>query len=256
MNPTTSAQALAQLESAQASAKSPDAIYGDVSASLGLPQAQQQVSGLRQAITNTTNLLNTVAPSVYGRTQNSLVTSSQAGRQIQNEEAPIQSKLSGLNTSEGNAASDLSNLQSQAGTLTSLKQSGQESSLTNLEDIYKNLYGQEQDSAAAALKKEEDAEQAREFNVSQQNSLTKSSSSGGLTATQQAAADKAAGVQNTVKSIQTNLVKSAGGDGYVSPQSYQSAANDFVQSGAGTIKDFNNYFSYLKNPANGYYFKV
>lgn len=242
---TTSAGALSALQSAQGSQQSGQQILQGQEQSLGIPGEQQQVSGLRQAITNTTNLLNNVAPSVYGRTQGSLETTAQAGREIQNETAPIQSKLAGLNSSDSQAESDLNTNLSRAGTQAQLQQTDQQNQLGYLEDLYKSLYGKEQDAASSA-------ESAREFNVSQANGVAKSSSSGGLTAAQQQANDAAAKTQQTVQSIQANLTKSAGGDGYVSPQSYAAAASDFVQSG-GNIKDFNNYFSYLKNPTNAYY---
>lgn len=185
MNPTTSAQALGNVENFTKSMQSPDQIYGQESQSLGVPAAQQQVSGLRQAITNTTNLLNNVAPSVMGRTQNSLVTAAQAGRQIQNEQAPIQQKLAGLNTSESNAASDLSSLLSRASELSNLKVQGQNDKLTGLKNIYDALFGKEQAAASAKADAAKLAEQEREFNATNsldRQKLAMSANSGGLTA--------------------------------------------------------------------------
>lgn len=248
MQPTTSAAALGNLQQFQSSEKAPQDILSGQESSLGVPQAQAQVSGLRQAITNTTNLLNQVAPSVYGRTQNSLVTSAQAGRQIQNESAPIQTKLSGLNTSEANASADLNTNLSRAGTLAGLEQTGQSTKESNLMDIYKALYGQEQDTAAKQSDAAKQAEAVREFNVSQANSKA----SGGLTPAQIQANNDKAQTQATVGKITSNLQAVAGKDGYVSPQSYAAAASDFVKSG-GNVKDFNSYFGYLKNPQNPYY---
>lgn len=185
MNPTTSAQALGNVENFTKSMQSPDQIYGQESQSLGVPGAQQQVSGLRQAITNTTNLLNNVAPSVMGRTQNSLVTAAQAGRQIQNEQAPIQQKLAGLNTSESNAASDLSSLLSRASELSNLKVQGQNDKLTGLKNIYDALFGKEQAAASQKLEAQKLAEQAREFGITsnqEQQKINQAGSGGGLTA--------------------------------------------------------------------------
>jgi hypothetical protein len=155
MQPTTSAQALQQLESAQSSAQNPADILSSQEQSLGVPQAQQQVSGLRQAITNTTNLLNQVAPSVYGRTANSLVTTAQAGRQIANEQAPISTNLNKEQTDYSGASSDLTNLLSQASTRAGLQETGQENKIANLKDIYNALYGQESDAAKMAEQKYE-----------------------------------------------------------------------------------------------------
>lgn len=167
---TTSGQALQQLQSYQGTEKAPDQILQGQEQALGVPQAQQQVSGLRQAITNTTNLLNQVAPSVYGRTENSLVTDAQATRQIGNEQAPIQTKLGGLNTSYDNANSDLETNLSRAGTLAGLEAQGQTSKESSLKDIYSALYGQEQDAAKMA-------EQQREADLSA--STARATSSGG-----------------------------------------------------------------------------
>lgn len=238
MTPTTSADALSQLESYQNTEKAPQDILSGQETALGVPGQQQQVSGLRQAITNTTNLLNQVAPSVYGRTQNSLVTTAQAGRQIGNEEAPIQSKLSGLNTAEGNAASDLNTNLSRAGTLASLEQQGQSTKESNLKDLYTALYGQEQDKAKADSDAAAQAEQAREFNVSQSNKGA-SGGSGGLSPAQQKAMDQSQTLQN-LQSVQ-------GGDKHVNEANWSKAMNDWIGAGY-SAADFVKNFGSFVNP--------
>lgn len=238
---TTSAGALSALQSAQGSQQSGTALLSGQEAALGVPQEQQQVSGLRTAITNTTNLLNNVAPSVYGRTQNSLETSAQAGAEINNEQAPISQELSTQNTNLTNQESDLSANESKATANANLEETDQQNQLSYLDNLYQNLYGSEQDQ----IKNQQNEQQI-------QNSAAAASNSGGLTAAQQLAQSQAASQQQTVNKIQSSLKASAGSDGYVSPQSYAAAASDYVQSG-GNIKDFNNYFSYLKNPQNPYY---
>lgn len=172
MNPaTTSAQALQNLQQFQSGMQKPEDILTGQEQQLGIPQAQTQVQGLRGAIQNTTNLLNNVAPSVYGRTQNSLETNAQASRNIQNEQAPLSATLDKQNTDYGNQENDLQNLLSRAGTLSTLKAQGQDSQLGYLKDIYSALYGQEQDSAKMA-------EQQREFDAAQATS--RASSGGGI----------------------------------------------------------------------------
>lgn len=146
-----SAQALQNLQAFQGQIKAPQDILKDQQTQLGVPQQQQQVSGLRQAITNTTNLLNQVAPSVYGRTQNSLVTSAQAGRQIQNEQAPIATNLNKQETDYTGANSDLDRALQQAAQASSLQVTGQQQQLDNLKSIYGAYYQQEQDAAAREL---------------------------------------------------------------------------------------------------------
>lgn len=152
---TTSGQALTNLQNFQSQMKSPTDILTQQQQQLGIPGQQQQVSGLRQAITNTTNLLNQVAPSVYGRTQNSLVTNAQAGRQIQNEQAPISTELQNQGQQYSGAQSDLDRALQQAAQMSSLQVSGNQQSLDNLKSIYGSLYQQEQDAAAHELQQQQ-----------------------------------------------------------------------------------------------------
>lgn len=159
MQPTTSSQALSNLQSFQQGMQKPEDILNSQEQALGVPAATQQVQGLRGAIQNTTTMLNNVAPSVYGRTQNSLETNAQANANIANEQAPISANLNKENTDYTNQESDLQNLLGKAGTLASLKTQGQDSQLGYLQNIYNDLYGSEQDSAKLA-------EQAREANLS------------------------------------------------------------------------------------------
>lgn len=170
--PTTSAQALQNLQSYQSSEKSPTDLLNSQEQQLGVPQAQQQVSGLRQAIQNTTNVLNNVAPSTYGRTQNSLVTDSQANAQIQNQEAPLNSQLDTENTQYGNAENDANNALSQASTLAQLEEQGQTGQEGYLQNIYSDLSASEQQQAAQALAQQQLAEQAREANLTASNAAS------------------------------------------------------------------------------------
>src|SRR3990167_3358955 len=154
--PKTADTALTDVQSYQTGMKQPGAILQEREQALGVPQAQQQVSGLRQAITNTTNLLNQIAPSVQGRTANSLVTSAQAGRMIANEQAPVQADLGRLGQQAGDAQSGLDNLLKQAQGEAGVAIEGQQQNVGNLQQIYQNIFGQQQFS-----------ESMRQFNVKQ-----------------------------------------------------------------------------------------
>lgn len=160
-----SQQALQNLQSFQGGMKSPTDMLTGAQQQYGVPQGIQQVSGLRQAITNTTNLLNHVAPSVYGRTADSLVTNAQAGRQISNEQAPIQTELGQQNTDYTNANSDLERNISQAHDQATLGLQGQDQQLGNLRTIYDSLYKQEQDALSQQLEQQKLAETKRQFNL-------------------------------------------------------------------------------------------
>lgn len=123
---------------------------------LGIPGAQQQVSGLRQAITNTTNLLNKISPAVQGRTANSLVNSAQANRITQNEQAPVQGQLSKLGQDYGLASADLSQLNTQAMNQANLANEGQQQKLSGLQSAF-----------GMANTQQQSAESVRQFNVGQ-----------------------------------------------------------------------------------------
>jgi hypothetical protein len=169
-----SQQALQELQTYQGSLQTPQQAMDAANQTLGVTGAQNNVSGLRSAVQNTTSLLGQVAPNVYGRTQNSLVTSAQAGRQIQNESAPLQTTLGketgDLNTAEDDYRTLVGQAQSQANNTLS----AQNSKLGFLQNIYEDLYGKEKDAAALA-------EERRQFDADQaykQAALKASSSSG------------------------------------------------------------------------------
>lgn len=174
----TSQQALGNLQNFQKNMQDPSQMQTAQETQLGVPQAQQQVSGLRQAITNTTNLLNNVPSSVMGRTGGSLVTSAQANAQIQNEQAPIAQNLNQQGTQLNNASSDLNTLLGQATTRTGLQEQGQQDKLGILKDIYTSLFGSEQAKASQKLEQQKLTEQAREANQSNATSRASIGASG------------------------------------------------------------------------------
>lgn len=251
---TTSDQALGNLQQFQSQMQSPDQMVQNAQQSVGLGAAQQQVSGLRQAITNTTNLLNNVAPSVMGRTENSLVTSAQANKQISNEQAPISQTLQKQSSDLTNASDDLKNLTAQADQIVQLKEAGQTQQLNALKDIYDSLsakekqqFDQQNAQAANALEQQKLAEQQREFNTSQQNKA--------LSPSEQKSLYDLQNQQNTVQGVQSltaSLSKVTGRDGYVSPQDYGKAKQAWAAQGFDPTK-FDAYFAKFRNPQNKYY---
>lgn len=80
----------------------------------GVPEMRQRVAGLNTTITNTQNALNSVDPSVTGRTQGSLVTEAQREKQVNNERAPIAQQLSDQNGALGTASNGLSDAEKNA----------------------------------------------------------------------------------------------------------------------------------------------
>lgn len=166
---TNSTQALNNLTSLQKNMQDPSQMQTAQEQQLGVPAAQQQVSGLRQAITNTTNLLNQIPSGVMGRTGGSLVTQAQANSQIQNEQAPVSQELNTMGTNLGNQTSDLNTLLSQATTKAGLEEQGQSDKLGLAKDIYTALLGKEQASASQKLEQQKLSEQEREFNLTPQS---------------------------------------------------------------------------------------
>jgi hypothetical protein len=144
----------------------PEADLQKEESNLGVQADQTQVTGLQGAIQNTTNILNQVAPSVMGRTANSLVTSAQADKQISNEQAPIQTNLTNDNNAYTAANTNYTNALGQAETMATADQTAQTNEQSYLQNIYNNLYTKEQNTDASNAAAAAAAEQAREFNAS------------------------------------------------------------------------------------------
>lgn len=181
MNPTTSQDALTQLQSIQAQSQDPNTILANQRQQLGVDAAQNTVTGLRGAINNTTQLLKQVAPSVMGRTGSSLVTNAQAGKQISNEQAPINQTLTDQGTQLGQDQSDLSDLDSKAQEAATGIYQGQQDKLSYAQNLYNALYQKEKDAQAESDAQAAQQEQIREYNASlaQKNSEDAASASSG-----------------------------------------------------------------------------
>lgn len=254
----TADQALGALQAYQAGERSGGDILGIKQQQMGVPGAQQQVSGLRQAITNTTNLLNQVAPSVYGRTQGSLVTDAQATRQIGNEQAPLNTQLNKESQDYTGANADLTMLNSRADQAAQLDMQSQAQRESGLGRIYDALYGREKDSAAAkaaadslALEQAKLNEQVRSNKAGEAISSRKT----GASAADLKYANDLANqqkVQGAVSSMTQALSRATGRDGYVSPNDYNAAKRAWAGQGLDP-NAFDQYLAGFRNPGNPYY---
>lgn len=168
MPPDTSQAALAQLQQTQSQSQDPNTILSNQRQQLGVQGAQDTVTGLRGAINNTTKLLKQVAPSVMGRTGNSLVTNAQATRQIGNEQAPIQQTLTDQGTQLGQDQQDLADLNSKAQEAATGIYQGQQDKISYAQNLYNTLYQKEKDAQAAAQAEADRQEQIRQFNAQQE----------------------------------------------------------------------------------------
>lgn len=178
MNQANSQQALTQLQNTQKTAQDPNTILSQQKQQLGVNAAQDTLTGLRGAINNTTKLLNQVAPSVMGRTGNSLVTQAQAGRIIQNEQAPISQNLTQENTQYNQGTQDLSTLEQRAQEAASGIYQGQQNKLSYMQNLYNTLFQREQTAQAAKQAAADRAEKIREFNASLAASRSAAASGG------------------------------------------------------------------------------
>jgi hypothetical protein len=133
--------------------QSPQQAFDQANAQYNIPQQNQQVQGLRQSVQNTQNLLSQIAPSVMGRTANSLVDNAQATRMIANEQAPLNATLSKENTDYANANQDYQNSLSEASQLANAELTGQSQKQSYLQGIYNDFYTQEQNAAQLAAEK-------------------------------------------------------------------------------------------------------
>lgn len=159
---------LQQLQNATSNTQNPYDLLTSREQALGVPQAQGQVSALRQAITNTTNLLNQIAPSVQGNVANSLVTAAQANQMIQNQSAPIQANLATLGQQSSDAQSAYQNLLSQAMNEANLQSQGQQTNISNLQNLFGDISSSEQAKNAAATQQQQIAMQQQQMVIQQQ----------------------------------------------------------------------------------------
>lgn len=160
----TSQQALGDLQATQAAAQNPNDILTAQRQQLGVNDAQNTLTGLRGAVDSTTKLLKSVAPSVMGRTSSSLVTNAQAGKQIQNEQAPISATLTDQGEAYNRGNEDLTKKQQQATEAANGIYQGQQDKMSYLQNIYNNLFQKEQAAEASRQAEANRQEQIRQFN--------------------------------------------------------------------------------------------
>lgn len=143
-----SADVLTQLRGFQANRRKPQDILIEEETKLGLPSAQQRLTGLRSAIGNTENLLRNVDPSVTGRTSGTFTTEAQRSRLVAKEREPISEQFREQSRAlEGETAttSDIANRALKSAQLGISDLDARENSLRAL---YGSLYQREQDESA------------------------------------------------------------------------------------------------------------
>jgi hypothetical protein len=164
MNPQNSQQALQQIQQQQSKALSPQQYLAQQESNLGVAGQKEAVTGLRGAIANTTKLLGQVAPSVSGRSANSLVNAAAQQRIIANEQAPISSTLETQGRDYTTAAADLNELQSRAAQLANAGYQAQQDKMSYMQNLYNTFYAREEAEKARQQAERDRQEQIRQFN--------------------------------------------------------------------------------------------
>lgn len=248
--PTAGGSSTQALSTAAGAVQNPFDLLQARESALGIPAAQTEVSGLRQAVTNTTNLLNKIAPSVEGRTADSLVNEAQANKMIQNEQAPVQANLTSLGQQVNDSQSALTNLLAQANNEATMQGQGQEQAFNNAnvvqqaqaaaqaaqqaqanfmlqqaqaaEQFQQNLALQV---AAQQITKDAAAEQTREFNATQSQQAAQFQQQEQDTANALAASIANNNAQNAL-AAQSNSISASKASSSSTPSVAQSAASN------------------------------
>lgn len=247
MNPSSSAEALTQLQDFQRNRRSSQQVLEEFETKAGLPDARKRHAGLRTAIGNTENLIRSIEPSVMGRTAGVNATDAQRQRLIAMEREPITEQLREQSRSLENEETNISSLGQRASRDAQLRLSEDEQRNSFLSGLYGMLLDREKQ-AEDRRRFEEQLRLERE-NAAREAAASRSRGGGGGGA-------KAAAQVPTRKQIYGaiggNLAAVRGKDGFVSPQSYAKAKSDFIKAGY-SGREFDVQWSNLRNPENPYY---
>lgn len=159
----TSQEALAELQKYRSGMQTPEAAMAAARGKYGVDQAKETMTGLRGAIAQTSNLLKNIAPGVMGRTQGSLVSSAQANRMIQNEQAPVQQQLSEQGQNYNLASSDYTDSLAQSSQDANLALGSQKDQLSYLQGVYDNIFRAEESEKARQMELQRIEQQQRQF---------------------------------------------------------------------------------------------
>lgn len=139
---------------------------------LGIPTLQQSIAGKRAAISNTENLIKSIAPSVTGRTSGSLVTEAQRTGLIAKERQPLGEQLSTQQSGLNVDLQNLGDLTGRANLETELAIQKEADKIKYLSDLYEKVYGKEEaDKQFKELK--------RQFDINAQIARSKAGGGGG-----------------------------------------------------------------------------
>jgi hypothetical protein len=177
---------MSNLQSYTNGMQSPDQAFQAANQQFGVPGLQSRADSLGTAVDNTSRLLSQIAPSVMGRTANSLVDDAQATRMIANESAPLQTQLNQETTDYNKANSNFESAVGQAQNLANANLSYGNQRQSYLQGIYNDYVQQEQQAS-------QQAEAVREFNLNRQDALSNAARASGAASQPKATENKSGG---------------------------------------------------------------
>jgi hypothetical protein len=208
----------------------------------GVPEIRNTVSGLRTTVANTTNALNSVDPSVTGRTSGSLVTEAQRSRMVANERQPIAQQLSEQTGALGQNEQDLKDALGLATTDASNKVTDYNTGRAALQDQYDRTYASEQDAAKSKAAQEENDRQY-------QLALKQASASSAKASTPSPAQVK----QTDLGTTSQNLMSKVGKDGHVSQETWNQALSQWLAAGYTSSEFVKNNIQFVNQRFKGYH---
>jgi acetyl/propionyl-CoA carboxylase alpha subunit len=146
-----SAALLSQLQTYDAGRKNTVDVLNEAMGKYGVPEIRNRVAGLRTTLTNTENALNSVDPSVTGRTSGSLVTEAQRQKQVTNERDPIMQQYGQISNGLSNESKSLTEGETAARTWAEAAINDWNAGRSALQDRYTTTYQREQDDKAMQM---------------------------------------------------------------------------------------------------------
>jgi hypothetical protein len=262
-----------------ASAKNPLDMYNAALEKLGIGDARTRVSGLRESLLNTENLIRNVEGDVSARTAESLVNENQKRRLVTMEQQPLAQRAADEGRNLEVALADYKDIMAEGKATTEMEYQFQKDQRAALMERLQVAIGQAKNADDRARWQTEydrlvakDAEETRRWNAEMQlerdkfafeqseaaaaraaaarsSSSSSSSSGGSSSAKKPTAGETKISVQ---QKIYANLRAVKGADNFVSPNSWTAAKHDWVASGYSSA-EFDKIFGLFRNPTHGGY---
>lgn len=248
-----------KVNDAVANARNPLDIYNEALSRLGIGDARTRVTGLRQSLLDTENLIRALPGDVSARTTEFNLSENQRRRMVSQESEPLTQRqaVEGRNLEMANA--DVKDILAQGSAESEMEYKFQTDQRSAMMDQLKTAINRSDNAAdreqwqksydQLERKQQQEAQLAREkFDFEKQQaaiSNARAASSGGGSSSSKAAASKTSAQAGILKSLNANRGK----DGYVSPTTYRAGKSDWVQSGY-SGDEYDKVFGYLRNPAH------